>query len=36
MQMVDLKKVFYRSLTNDVSKREEVLLGHQKVVDVMY
>jgi len=36
MQMVDLKMGFYRLLTNDVSRREEVLLDHQKVVDAMY
>jgi hypothetical protein len=36
MQMEVLKKVFYRLLMNDVSKREGELLGHLKVVDVMY
>jgi hypothetical protein len=36
MLMEVLKKVFYRLLTNDVSKREEELRGHLKVVDVMY
>jgi hypothetical protein len=36
MLMVVLKKVFYRLRMNDVSKREEELRDHQKVVDVMY
>jgi len=31
-----LKIGFYRLRMNDVSKREEVLLDHLKVVDVMY